>query len=65
MSKFEQNGVNIQYECFTKAESVRKFKKSCNICCLHGLHIECDKCAIAVAHTMVIAAIEQGGVEAC
>ena len=67
MTKFEQNGVSIQHECHTKGMAVERFKRSCNICCLHGLHIECDKCAIAVAHTMVIAAIDysEGGAKVC
>lgn len=67
MTKFEQNGVNIQHECFTKGVAIERFKRSCNICCLHGLHIECDKCAIAAAHNMVIAAIDcnEGGRKVC
>ena len=67
MNKFEQNGVNIQNECHTKGMAIERFKKSCNICCLHGLHIECNRCAIAVAHNMAIAAIDcnEGGRKVC
>lgn len=53
MTKFEQIGVERQYESVTAYESNRNFRISCNICCRKGLHINCDKCAIAVAHEAV------------
>ena len=53
MTKFEQIGVERQYDSVTTYESNRNFSISCNICCRRGLHIECDRCAIAVAHEAV------------
>ena len=58
MTKFEQIGVERQYESVTTFESNRNFRISCNICCRKGLHINCDKCAIAVAHEAVQAVIQ-------
>lgn len=49
-TKFETIGVERQYESVSAFESNRNFRISCNICCRKGLHINCDKCAIAVAH---------------
>lgn len=53
MTKFEQIGVERQYDSVTAEESNRNYLISCNICCRRGLHIECDRCAIAVAHEAV------------
>lgn len=58
MTKFEQVGVNYQTDAITKEEASRCFQHSCHICCHRGMHIDCDACAIAVAHNMVIAAFE-------
>lgn len=63
MTKFEQIGVNYQYEAADKASANRSFAYSCKCCCQHGMRIECDRCAIEIAHSMVIAAfdsMEQG-----
>lgn len=57
MTKFEQIGVNYQYEANTLEEARRSFRHSCRCCCERGMHIECDKCAIACAHELIIAAI--------
>ena len=65
MIKFERVGVNLQYESATVEEAVSKFSHSCDICCLRGLHIECDRCAIAQAHKLTVGALqslaEKGG----
>ena len=58
MIKFEQIGVNFQYEAESKGKANSAFKQSCNICCNKGIHLDCDKCAIAVAHSLVIAAFD-------
>jgi hypothetical protein len=58
MTKFEQVGVNYQYDANTKEEANRAFKYSCNCCCQRGLRIECDRCAISCAHNLVIAAFD-------
>lgn len=58
MTKFEQIGVNYQHEALTKEDANRAFKHSCNCCCQHGMRIDCDRCAIACAHDLVIAAFD-------
>lgn len=57
MIKFEQIGVNLQNESETIKEAQSKFSRSCEICCNRGLHIECERCAIAVAHKLTFAAL--------
>lgn len=59
MCKFETVGTEKQYESASKYEADRNFRISCNICCSHGMHLECDKCAIEVAHSLVIASLSQ------
>lgn len=58
MSKFEQVGINYQYEAKTKEEASRSLRYSCRCCCERGMHIECDRCGIAVAHDLVVAAFD-------
>lgn len=58
MTKFEQVGVNMQYDTTTKEEAKRKFARSCECCCSKGLHIKCDRCAIETAHKLVVASFE-------
>lgn len=60
MTKFEQVGINYQYEAETKEDANHSFKYSCDCCCNRGMHIECDHCAIATVHSLVIAAFEGG-----
>lgn len=58
MTKFEQIGVNYQNDAESKEQANRSFYYSCECCCTRGLRIECDRCAIAVAHNLTIAAFE-------
>lgn len=58
MTKFETVGVNMQYEAPTKEVAQKKFSRSCECCCYKGMHIDCDRCAIATAHSLVIASFE-------
>lgn len=58
MTKFEQVGSNFQYDSQTKEEADRCFRYSCRCCCHRGMRIECDHCAIAVAHDLVMAAFD-------
>lgn len=60
MTKFEQLGINYQMESANKRDAIKNFENSCNICCYHGIHIDCDHCTIAAAHHMVVAAFETG-----
>ena len=58
MTKFEQAGVNYQLLSVSKEDALRNFQRSCNICCTHGMRIECDRCAIACVHNQTIACFE-------
>lgn len=58
MTKFEQVGVNYQNDAESKEQANRSFHYSCECCCTRGLRIECDRCAIAVAHNLTIAVFE-------
>ena len=62
MTKFEQVGVNYQNDAESKEQANRSFRYSCECCCTRGMHIECDRCAIAVAHNLTIAAFENNRV---
>lgn len=58
MSKFEQVGVSRQYDAVSKEEANHRFSTSCTICCNRGMQISCDRCAIACAHAISIAAFD-------
>lgn len=55
MTKFEQVGVNYQYNANSTEEAQKSFQYSCECCCKKGIHIECDRCAISVAHNLIVA----------
>jgi hypothetical protein len=55
MIKFEQKGVTLQYEATSKEEAIKIFKYSCDCCCTKGVKLECDRCAIANVHGLVVA----------
>lgn len=59
MCKFEQIGVNMQNDSCSVEEAQGKFTRSCEICCNRGLRINCERCAIAVAHKLTVAAIKE------
>lgn len=55
MTKFETVGVNYQYDANNIKEANKSFKYSCNCCCNKGIHLNCDRCAIANVHNLVVA----------
>lgn len=55
MTKFEQIGINYQYEANNIYEANKNFARSCDCCCAKGIHIDCDRCAIAHTHGLVAA----------
>ncbi len=63
MCKFETIGAERQYESASKYEADRNFRISCNICCSRGMKINCDQCAIAVAHELVVSTYGNNEVE--
>lgn len=58
MTKFERIGVNFQYDASNKEEANKSFMYSCNCCCQKGMRIDCDRCAIAHTHSLVVAYFE-------
>lgn len=59
MTKFEQIGVERQQSSHTIKDAQEAFTTSCKVCCLRGLRIECDSCAINHAHDETIAIINE------
>lgn len=55
MTKFEQIGVNYQYDATNIHEANKSFMHSCKCCCNKGIRLECDRCAISITHSMVCA----------
>lgn len=55
MTKFETVGVNYQYDANSIREANKSFEHSCNCCCNKGMHLDCDHCAIAHVHALVVA----------
>lgn len=55
MTKFEQIGVNYQYDANSKFNAIKAFMNSCNCCVNKGMRIDCDRCAIAHTHNLVMA----------
>ena len=58
MTKFERIGVNYQNEAESKKQGQKSRAYSCNCCGAKGMHIACDKCAIAQAHYLTIACFD-------
>ena len=58
MTKFEQVGINMQYDSATKEIARHKFSRSCECCCNKGIRLECDRCSISTVHQLVIASFE-------
>ena len=55
MTKFETIGVNHQYDANNKYEARKAFMHSCNCCVNKGMCLDCDRCAIAHTHSLVMA----------
>ena len=64
MTKFEQIVINFQHNAYTKEDAKRYFDYSCTCCCMRGMRIECDRCAIACAHKHVVATFDSQDKEA-
>lgn len=41
MTRFEEVGVNHQYEANNIKDAIRAFKYSCDCCCSKGMHLDC------------------------
>lgn len=55
MNKFEQVGVEYQYSAVTKEQAIKSFQYSCRCCCVKGMRLDCDRCAINCTHAMILA----------
>lgn len=55
MTKFEQVGVNRQFDAANTAEANKAFARSCDVCCNRGIKLDCDKCCIAYTHKLMCA----------
>lgn len=58
MTRFEENGVAIQYATKNIPQATHCFKNSCNLCCNRGFRIDCDRCAISYAHSHQVEILE-------
>ncbi len=58
MTKFEQVGMNFQYEALDKRDANKSFQYSCRVCCERGMRLSCDRCAIATTHAITIGAFD-------
>lgn len=53
MTRFEERGVNRQYDAGSISEAQRALAKSCEICSTQGKYIRCSSCMIASVHQIV------------
>lgn len=59
MSNFEFIGVRLQANARSKSDAVSRFDYSCTRCCVTGKRIDCDRCAIAQKHSLVVEAFDR------
>lgn len=43
MTRFEEIGVNRQYEANSIQEATKAFEYSCKCCCSKGIHLDCPQ----------------------
>ena len=55
MTKFDQVGVTFQCDAPTREAALKAFHSSCRCCGTKGMRIDCDRCAIANTHAMIMA----------
>ena len=55
MTKFEQIGVNRQFDAVNTEDANKAFARSCEVCCNRGIKLDCDKCCIAYTHKLICA----------
>ena len=44
MTKFEEIGIERQYNSCSKQAAIKAFEKSCDACCKRNMQIDCNKC---------------------
>lgn len=50
MTKFEEIGIERQYNSCSKQAAIKAFEKSCDACCKRNMQIDCNKCGINSVH---------------
>lgn len=50
MTHFERIGREWQESAMNTFQAQKSFRRSCEICCERGYHIDCDRCEIRAAH---------------
>ena len=55
MTKFEQIGVNMQFDAKSADDAKSLFDYSCKCCCETGRYSDCKRCAIEYTHRLMIA----------
>lgn len=53
MTRFEQRGIDRQYNARSAREARRALEQSCEICATQGKYITCAHCMIASVHQLV------------
>lgn len=53
MTRFEERGIDRQYNARSKKEARKALEKSCELCATQGKYISCDRCAIAYINQLV------------
>lgn len=48
-------GVNYQFDANNTIEAHKAFEHNCKCCCNKGIRLDCDKCAIAYTHNLIVA----------
>lgn len=54
MSKFEEIGINYQFDAKNIHEADKALATSCDICVKSGKNISCDKCRIEYTHQLIV-----------
>lgn len=54
IEKFENVGASLQWNARNAWQAKKLFEHSCELCCLRGLRIECERCHIQAAHNYVM-----------
>lgn len=53
MTRFEERGIDRQYNARSAREARRALEQSCEICATQGKYITCAHCMIASVHNLV------------
>lgn len=57
--KFIEIAIRYQQNSSTIEEATKMFNRSCDICCLRGLHLDCDHCQIEAVHKMTVSILSE------